>query len=159
MTVALRRASRAVILTPQNEILLIKISNPNGKWVGWITPGGGIDSGESIEDALKRELSEEVGLKDFKIAGHLWSREVSFEWMGQHFDQREEFFLIRTNRFDVHANQSLTKDEMMYLNEFRWWTLPELEKTQETLAPTRLCELLKEIVVNGPPNKPIDAGD
>lgn len=31
----------------------------------WISPGGHIDKGESLNEALKREINEELGLKDF----------------------------------------------------------------------------------------------
>jgi len=42
--------------------------------------------------------------------------------------------------------------------ELRWWALAELEEADETFAPSRLPELVRELVENGPPAEPIDAG-
>ena len=63
MSIIKRKSCRAIILTPQNEILLIKIENPEGCWAGWIAPGGGMENGEDEKAALTRELQEELGLK------------------------------------------------------------------------------------------------
>lgn len=38
-----------------------KLHNSNGDW--WCTPGGGVDSMESLHDALAREMIEETGIK------------------------------------------------------------------------------------------------
>jgi len=39
-------------------------------WRGYEFPKGGIEDGESEEDAVKREVSEETGLKIKKIVNH-----------------------------------------------------------------------------------------
>ncbi|MES2855341.1 MAG: NUDIX domain-containing protein [Bdellovibrionota bacterium] len=153
-----RRACRAVLLTPQNEVLLIKIANPNGKWVGWITPGGGIDEGESIEAALERELLEEVGFGLFLVVGHIWKRSMIFEWNGKEIDQTEDFFLIETERFDVPEKTDLTPEEAGYIKEIRWWRVEDIEKSNETFAPAQLVSLLKDVIINGTPPEPVDAG-
>jgi len=52
----------AVILDDERRVLLTKRSIP--PFLGlWIMPGGKIDLGEPILDALKREVHEEVGLE------------------------------------------------------------------------------------------------
>ncbi len=49
----------ALILNKSNEILLVK----SYKWKDfWTVPGGHIEVGETAENAVKREVKEEVGL-------------------------------------------------------------------------------------------------
>ncbi len=48
-----------LIVNPEGKVFLMK----SPKWFGkYIIPGGHIELGESLEDALKRELKEETGL-------------------------------------------------------------------------------------------------
>lgn len=52
---------RAIVLTPANTILVIKRTRP-GAAPYWVLPGGHIDETDnSLEDALRRELREELG--------------------------------------------------------------------------------------------------
>ena len=56
-----RRVVRAVMLTPDRRVLLMKIREPVSGFVFWVTPGGGLEPGESDKDALRREVAEETG--------------------------------------------------------------------------------------------------
>ena len=54
-----RGAARAVLLDENNQVYLIYVSKHGYHKL----PGGGIDDGEGIKQALERELMEEVGCK------------------------------------------------------------------------------------------------
>ncbi|MEK7238155.1 MAG: NUDIX hydrolase [Nitrospirota bacterium] len=51
------------IIETEGGIILIKRKNPP---FGWAIPGGFVDYGESLEDAVRREAKEETGL-DIKL--------------------------------------------------------------------------------------------
>lgn len=58
-----RTSLKAVIFNEAREVLIVKEHGRD--W--WDIPGGGIDHGESIKEALARELREEVSLEgDFE---------------------------------------------------------------------------------------------
>ncbi|QOI40490.1 NUDIX hydrolase (plasmid) [Leptospira interrogans serovar Bataviae] len=57
----LRVRVAALIENSQNEVLLIQQKKKDSYY--WLLPGGGIEFGESAEDALKRELKEELSLE------------------------------------------------------------------------------------------------
>lgn len=62
-TVVAKRSARAILLTGDGELLLIKRIKP-GQPPYWTAPGGGVENGdESIEAALHRELAEELGAR------------------------------------------------------------------------------------------------
>jgi 8-oxo-dGTP diphosphatase len=52
----------SAILRWRGMILLIRHDKP-GREV-WLLPGGGVNTGESLVDALHRELGEEIGIAD-----------------------------------------------------------------------------------------------
>lgn len=53
---------KAFITDSQNRVLVVK------EGIGsWGLPGGGLDYGELPQDCLKREINEELGIKDITI--------------------------------------------------------------------------------------------
>lgn len=50
----------AAIFDDQERILLVRHNYGDGRWS---LPGGGIEEGETVVDALKREVHEETGLE------------------------------------------------------------------------------------------------
>ena len=149
-----RSAVRAVVLDRDDRILLVEFRDTVGQ-VWWATPGGGMNEGETDEEALRRELEEEAGLSDFELGPELWTREVVFAWMGRILRQRERFRLVRVDRHEPAPTVDLAPELVAGL---RWWTLDELEAAPVTFAPTRLRQLLRELLRAGPPPDPFDVG-
>jgi mutator protein MutT len=66
-----RVSAKAIIKNDRGEVLVVKEIH-GGHIIQdkqrWELPGGGIDHGETIEEALRRELKEELGVEaDFSI--------------------------------------------------------------------------------------------
>lgn len=57
-----RVSAKALIVDDQNRFLLAK--EPDGKWD---LPGGGLEYGENVQVAIKREIKEELGINATKI--------------------------------------------------------------------------------------------
>jgi ADP-ribose pyrophosphatase YjhB (NUDIX family) len=153
----LREAVRAVVLDPSDRILLVRFSFPSR--AVWATPGGGVDPGESEEEAIRRELDEELGLAEFELGPWIWTREHRFPFESGLWDgQRERYALVRTEPFVPAPRFSPEELAAEFLAGMRWWTQDELAASSEAFAPTQLPELVAALVRDGPPAEPIDAG-
>lgn len=151
----IRPAVRALLLTPDDEVLLVRFEFPNGR-TRWALPGGGVEPGESDLEALHRELEEEVGLVGAVIGPHVWTREhvVAFAnglWDGQ----RDHIHLVPCTRFEPAPRLDWDTLRAEYLHEIRWWHLDDLAVAGLPLAPADLVERVVELRRDGPPAQPI----
>ncbi|MEX0772003.1 MAG: NUDIX domain-containing protein [Balneolales bacterium] len=51
------------LLVENRKLLLVKFRHPTREGSIWMPPGGGVDFGEPMEDALQREFIEETGIE------------------------------------------------------------------------------------------------
>ena len=153
----IRQAARAVVLDPDGRILLVRFEFPNRSF--WATPGGGVDSGETHEATVRRELEEETGLVAAQVGPPLWSRLHVTPFIGGQWDgQQELYYLVRTPAFVPRPRQSWEQLNAEYVFEVRWWTLSELARANVTFSPGRLPELVSSLLREGPLGKVIDVG-
>lgn len=149
-----REAVRALVLDPDDRILLVRFVAPSSDGSWWATPGGGLE-GESIEEALRRELREEAGLVEFELGPAVWTRRHAFMWDGRELDQRETFLVVRAEAFEPQPSVDLAAE---FVHELRWWTLDEIERSSEVFAPRELAARLRELLEHGPPPEIVDVG-
>src|SRR5947209_3116954 len=138
-----RRAARVVVLSHDRYVLLRRGGDPQrpeaGTW--WFTPGGGIEVGETPEDAARRELEEETGLEQADLGPVVFERLTVFEFDGVTYEQSEDYFLIRTDRFEVDSSR-WSPVEVATVEEHRWWPVDELRTTDAVVYPEGLVDLL-----------------
>ncbi|MFI6645624.1 NUDIX hydrolase [Streptomyces sp. NPDC050504] len=151
---AARRVARVVLLDPDDRILLLhgfEPADPASRW--WFTPGGGVEGDETREQAALREVAEETGITQVDLGPALWRRLCSFEFDGRRWDQDEWYYLARTAQTET-ATGGQTELERRSVAGLRWWTSAELLAARETVYPTRLGELLRTLLADGPPREP-----
>lgn len=71
------RDNVACIVFKKDKFLLVQLQGWDKKF--WKFPQGGLRKGESFKDAVKRELLEELGIKNFKIIGRS-QRLNKYDW-------------------------------------------------------------------------------
>lgn len=114
-----------------------------------VHPGGDLEGDETREEAALRELAEETGITEVELGPVLWRRRCSFPFAGRRWDQDEWYYLARTDETETRTT-GLTELERRSVAGARWWTCQELTRAHETVYPTRLAELLRKVLDEGP---------
>lgn len=145
-----RYAARIVAFDSRGRILLISghdFSDPTHRW--WFTPGGGIEGGETREQAALREFKEETGitLDRNQLQGPVLYRESLLKFHKLWAIQAEHYFLVRLNADSPRAFPAKwTPSEKQLLEDIRWVPLTELARLgeRETIYPNCLPELVEQ---------------
>jgi ADP-ribose pyrophosphatase YjhB (NUDIX family) len=134
-----RCAARLVVLDSYGRVLLFRYAWKPGESF-WATPGGGLEDGETFDDAAQREAAEELGIAGGALK-FLWERSTEFTFKEQLILQQEKFFLLQGELSSLLHDVERAHNEEG-IREVRWWTVRELETTEETVFPENLAEEL-----------------
>ncbi|WP_294329064.1 NUDIX domain-containing protein [uncultured Sphingomonas sp.] len=135
-----RPAARILLLDRAGRVLLFRF-DPSDRPPFWCTPGGAVDPGERYEDAARRELWEETGIRA-DPGPEVARRVVEFVTIeGVPVWADERYFLVRT---DVEAIETggHTALEQRVMRGWRWFTRAEIAVHDEPIFPEDLLEML-----------------
>ena len=142
----LRIGVGAIVLNKKNQVFVGKRKdNPVDKWQ---MPQGGVNEGEDLTSAMKRELNEETGIQNIKILNEIdgW---FEYElpnyllgkiWRGKFRGQKQKWFIVKFLGNDEEIN--LEKDKPEFI-EWKWLDIENLpnvivdfkKKVYEKLLP------------------------
>jgi putative (di)nucleoside polyphosphate hydrolase len=116
-----RRSVAAFIVDENNKILFCHRRDSTSAMKGFQVPQGGIENGESSEDALSREIEEEIGLSSYRILGklaspirYLWNEKDIYS--GSPFVGQEQiYFMLR-----ISSAEKLQIVTTADFDSFRW---------------------------------------
>ncbi len=142
----LRLGVGVVVLNNENRVFVGKRKdNPINKWQ---MPQGGVNNGEKLIDAMKRELEEETGIRSIEILKEIdgWqeyelpSNLLGKIWRGKFRGQKQKWFVVKFLGNDKEIN--LEKDKPEFI-EWQWIDIDSLpgvivdfkKKVYENLLP------------------------
>ena len=125
----LRIGVGVIVLNEKNRVFVGKRKdNPVDKWQ---MPQGGVNEGEKLIDAMKRELEEETGIKNIKILKEIdgWSEYELPEnllgkiWRGKYRGQKQKWFIVKFIGDEDEINLKTSKPEFI---EWQWLDIENL---------------------------------
>ena len=125
----LRLGVGAIVLNKKNQVFVGKRKdNPVDRWQ---MPQGGVNEGEDLTSAMKRELNEETGIQNIKILNEIdgW---FEYElpnyllgkiWRGKFRGQKQKWFIVKFLGNDEEINLENDKPEFI---EWKWLDIENL---------------------------------
>ena len=154
--VELRRSARGVVLDESNRVLLLYGRVQEFPPVSaWYTPGGRLEDGESWEEALRRELAEELCLRGIDVGPHVWTRRSIQRRGNVAVPAVARFFLVRVAAFTPDTSGIGSSEVDVH---WKWWSYEELLGRPEIrLIPPGFTHLLAPLLHGDVPIEPVDA--
>jgi len=144
-----RETARVLLLDAQNRVFLLQTHfDPEVQLPPrWITPGGGIDPGETPRQAAARELFEETGLSvsEDDLGEQIWRQEGVWYW-GDHVNSHsyvDYFFALKVESFELN-DSAWTDDERRDILQTRWFAIEDLVASDESVGPHGLVDFLRK---------------
>ena len=165
----IRRAARALLWNVDKGFLLIEMvstghhykeidkrrgftsTQKEGKLPSfWVTPGGKIEVNETLEEALIREIWEEVGIREIQI-GDMIAEEHKISVL-DHFPTHIINYLFLVHTPDCIINTSFaTPYEQKNTLQTKWWSIEEFFLSKVETIPANLAFALEALRVESFP--------
>jgi mutator protein MutT len=118
-----RVSVKAVIKNGDGKVFVVKEqhegASPKPEYHRWELPGGGIDHGETVEEALKRELKEEVGVSGVKLKMKLLGHNIRYVELVPTY-KLDIFYLVEVdNNFSPIVGEDVKEIAWKDPDEFR----------------------------------------
>ena len=137
-----RRSSRIIVIDPDERVLMFRFDVPD-RPPFWVTAGGECDPGESFEEAAKRELFEETGIRANlgKQIARTTPEFITVE--GEPVQADERYFLVRVSEAHITTAHH-TELEQKVMTQHRWFRTLELTQWHEAVFPENLADIIHE---------------
>ena len=101
----IRYTVRVLLVDHLDRLLLFHGRDPaNLSDVFWCPVGGGIEAGESPEQAAMREVREETGLSDLELGQHIWNGQEKYNFNRTKRHAIETWFFARVADFEIDTS-------------------------------------------------------
>jgi ADP-ribose pyrophosphatase YjhB (NUDIX family) len=104
--------------SPGNETLEVALAR-EGDFAHYVLPKGGVEDGEGIEAAARREIAEEAGLHDLTLLGELGTRSrLTFD--------RRKWITVHYFAYLADGEGGKPTDTKKHLHAAKWFPIDEL---------------------------------
>ena len=132
----------AGIAIANNRVLLHRLDRDDF----WTFPGGRVELGETSQDALLRELKEELNA-DVEVMRLLWLVENFFEYNNQQYHEIAFYYLMQFPERSLYLTKNLSFPgiESDVFLEFKWFPIDSNILKKLPLLPSFLQESLNNL--------------
>jgi 8-oxo-dGTP pyrophosphatase MutT (NUDIX family) len=133
ITDCLYRVSAKAVIVREGKILLVQETE---KW--WSLPGGGIDHGETVTQALQRELAEELQLRPEQITIDQHVLQAVLDHIVEHIPR-----IALLYKTEISADVIQKTDHILGMG---WFTAQEVEQLYVSPTVGGASEVLRRMV-------------